>query len=62
MSFTQLLAEIPTLTRLERRELVLRLVEMDSTEAELDDMAVCEQSATLGFAILDSMEAEDMAR
>lgn len=59
MSFAQVLEELPVLTRGERRELARRLVEIDSSEAELDDMAVCEHSAALGFAMLDALEAED---
>ncbi len=53
-----MLAEIPVLTRQQRRELSLRLIEMDASVAELEDMAVCESSASLGFALMDTMEAE----
>lgn len=53
-----MLAEIPALTRQQRRELSLRLIEMDTSVAELEDMAVCEHSASLGFALMDSLEAE----
>ena len=61
MSFAQVLAELPSLTRPERRELSLRLFEIESSEAEADDIAVCEHSAAMGFAMLDAMEAEDAA-
>jgi len=58
MSFAEVLAEIPALTRQQRREFSLRLIEMDASLAEREDMAVCEHSASLGFALIDSMEAE----
>lgn len=61
MDFAQVIADLPALSRLERRELALRIMEIDSTDAELDDMAVCEQSVVLGFAMLERMEAEDEA-
>ena len=62
MSFAQVLEELPALTRPERRELSLRLFEIETTEAEADDIAVCEHSAAMGFAMLDAMEAEDAAQ
>jgi len=58
MSFAEVLAEIPALTRQQRRELFLRLIEMDTSVAELEDMAVCEHSAGIGFALMDSMETD----
>ena len=61
MSFTEVLEELPALSRPQRRELSLRLFEMETTEAEADDIAVCEHSAALGFGLLDAMEAEDDA-
>ena len=62
MSLPQILAELPILTRQERQELAMRLLEIDSTEAEREDMAVCEHSAALGFAMLDALEAEEATR
>jgi len=62
MSFAQVLEELPALTRPERRELSLRLFEIETTEAEADDIAVCEHSASMGFAMLDALEAEDAAQ
>ncbi len=62
MSFDQVLEELPALTRPQRREVSLRLFEIETTEAEADDIAVCEHSAALGFAMLDAMEAEDAAK
>jgi len=62
MSFAQVLEELPALTRPQRRELSLRLFEIQSSDAEADDIAVCEHSAALGFAMLDAMEAEDAAK
>jgi len=61
MSFTQIIEEIPSLTRSQRREVALRLFEMESTEAEAGDIAICEHSAALGFTMLEAMEAEDNA-
>lgn len=34
MSFAQVIEELPTLTRPQRREVALRLFEMEATEAE----------------------------
>ncbi len=62
MSFTQVIAELPALTRPQRREVALRLFEMESTEAEANDIAVCEHTAVLGFAMLEALEAEDAAK
>ncbi len=61
MIFTEIIEEIPSLTRTQRREVALRLFEMESTEAEAGDLATCEHSAALGFALLEAMEAEDTA-
>ncbi|MCW1884776.1 hypothetical protein OKA04_08555 [Luteolibacter flavescens] len=58
ISIRQILEELPSLNREERRELSLRLLEMDSTPEEAADLAVCEHSAALGFAMLDELEAE----
>ena len=62
MSFAQVIEELPALTRPQRREVALRLFEMEATEAEAGDIAVCEYSAAMGFALLDAMEAEDAAK
>jgi len=59
MSLAEVIAELPSLSPRERRELALRLIELDSNAAEADDMAVCEQTAIAGFAMLDAMEARD---
>jgi len=40
----------------------LRLFEIELTEAEAGDIAVCEHSAAMGFAMLDAMEAEESAK
>jgi hypothetical protein len=55
MGFAQVMEELPTLTRPQRREVALRLFEMESTEAQVNDIAVCEHSAAMGFAMLDGM-------
>ena len=59
MRFPEILEELPRLTWQQRRELALRLCEINSSEAEAEDLAACEHSAALGFAMLDRMEAED---
>jgi hypothetical protein len=59
MSFADVIEELPRLTRQQRRELSLKLLDFDSSRAESDDMAVCELSAAAGFALLDEMEAKD---
>jgi hypothetical protein len=48
----------PSLSRKERRELSLRLLELDGSAVEAEDLAVCGHSATLGFALLDELEAK----
>jgi hypothetical protein len=58
ISLHQVLDELPSLSREERRELSLRLLEMDCTAAEAEDIAVCEHSAALGFALMDELEAK----
>ena len=62
MNFTQVIEELPALTHPQRREVALRLFEMECTEAEASDIAVCELSAAMGFALLEAMEAEDTVR
>ena len=57
MSLTRLLAELPSLSPTERREVALRLIEIDCSDAETEDLAACEQSAIAGFAMLETMEA-----
>lgn len=59
MSFAEMMEQVEALDPLERRELSLRLLELGCTREELDDIAICEHSAALGFAMLDEMEARD---
>lgn len=59
MDFQQVVLKLPELSRKERRELSLRLLEMDCTPEETIDLAACGQAALLGFAMLDEMEAEE---
>jgi hypothetical protein len=58
MSMTEILEELPRLSPMERRELSRQLIAL---EAEHDDLALCDASARVGFALLDEMEAEDEA-
>jgi hypothetical protein len=62
MSFAEVIQELPRLTRQQRRELALKLLEFDASGEESDDMAVCELSAAMGFAMLDELEARDAGR
>ena len=55
MSFAQASEELQTRTRPQRREISLRLFEIKTTEAEADDIAVCEHSPAMGFAMLDGL-------
>jgi hypothetical protein len=47
------------LTRQQRGELSLKLLDLDSSEAESDDLAVRQLSAATGFALLDESEAKE---
>lgn len=58
ISMQQVIAELPSLSRAERRELSLRLLELDCSSDEAEDLAACEHFADLGFAMLDEMEAK----
>jgi hypothetical protein len=59
MDFAEVIEELPQLTRQQRRDLSLRLMEFDCSPEESEDLAVCEFSAALGFALLDEMEAKN---
>ena len=56
MSFAEILEEIPKLTRTERREISLQVL---SLEPEFEELSLCDQTASEGFAMLDLMESED---
>lgn len=58
MSLTDILAELPRLTHEERRLVCRRALAVE----EADEVAILEQTADEGFALLDRMEAEDSAR
>ena len=58
MSLTEILEALPRLTHEERRLLCHRALAID----EAEDVAVLEHAAAEGFALLDRMEAEDVAR
>lgn len=62
MSFSEVVEELPSFTAQERRELALRLFDLGTSQAESEDMAGCEHSASLGFSMLDAMEAEEVRR
>ena len=55
MSFSDILEEIPKLSATERREIFLQVL---SLEPEEEDLAVCDHSASEGFAMLDLLEAK----
>ena len=55
MSLSEIIDELPRLSHQERRELCRRVIDLES---EHDDMVLCDHTAREGFAMLDSMEAE----
>ena len=57
MSFSEILEEIPKLSATERREIFLQVL---SLEPEEEDLAVCDHSASEGFAMLDLLEAKQI--
>ena len=56
MSKAEILAELPQLEHAERREIALRLFEM---EADAQTLADCDRRADEHFLMLDAMEAQD---
>jgi hypothetical protein len=56
MSKTEILAELPRLTREERRELVEAIFDL---EADSDAMRHYDRRANENFLLLDALEAED---
>jgi hypothetical protein len=56
MSKAEILAELPRLAHAERREIALRLFEM---EADSQTLADCDRRADEHFLMLDAMEAQD---
>ena len=56
MSKAEILAELPRLEHAERREIALRLFEM---EADAQTLADCDRRADEHFLMLDAMEAQD---
>ena len=57
ITLAKVLDDLTLLTPQERRELPLRLLELECTGPEAEDLAACEQAAALGFAMLDELEA-----
>jgi hypothetical protein len=55
MSFSEILEEIPKLSLIERREIFLQVL---SLEPEEEELAICDHTASEGFAMLDLMEAK----
>ena len=58
MSLDQIIAALPSLSQKERRELGLRLLELEADE----DVALCNSVAAQGFALLDQEEQEAQLR
>ena len=56
MSKAEILAELPRLEHAERREIALRLFEM---EADSQILADCDRRADEHFLMLDAMETQD---
>ncbi len=59
MSTSEILAEIPKLSREDRRRLLERILELEEEAASLEAMR---RMADEAFQMLDTMEAEDAAR
>jgi hypothetical protein len=59
MSASEIIAELPKLTEVERRAVRQRLSEL---AAENEDIALCNQAALEGALMLDRMEEEDARR
>jgi hypothetical protein len=55
MSINEIYAELPALSPEERRNLCRKIIEL---EAEQEDILFCEESARVGFAMLDELEGE----
>ena len=56
MSTTEILIELPKLSRVERRAILNRLIELDEDAEVLDERR---RQADEAFQMLDAMEAED---
>ncbi len=56
MTVEQVIEELPRLSYQDRRVLCRKIIEIESEE---EDIAMCEENARQGFAMLDEMEAED---
>jgi len=56
MSTTEILSELPKLSRVERRAILNRLIELDEDAEILDERR---RQADEAFQMLDAMEAED---
>ena len=56
MSTTEILSELPKLSRVERRAILNRLIELDEDAEVLDERR---RQADEAFQMFDAMEAED---
>ena len=56
MSTSEILSELPKLSRVERRAILNRLIELDEDAEVLDERR---RQADEAFQMLDAMEAED---
>ncbi len=56
MSKTEILAELPRLSKVERRQLVAAIFELEDEPQVLRD---CDQRANERFLVLDQLEAQD---
>jgi hypothetical protein len=59
MSATEIINELPNLTEIELRSVRQRLLEL---AAQNKDIALCDQAAMDGAALLDRMEEDDARR
>ena len=56
MRIAEILEELPRLMPQERRKILRRVMEL---EREQQDLAMCDESARLGFEMLEKLESED---
>jgi hypothetical protein len=59
MSMAEIINELPKLTHHQRRKLCRKIIEL---EAASGDIALCDETARQGFAMLDQMEDQDAKR
>jgi heme oxygenase len=62
MSATQIMAELPKLTREERKQIIEEAMDLNYDAAEREAVEWAEACAAASFQMLDEMEAADAAK